>query len=366
MRRTSLRFGVFGLAAAGVAVLLSPLAAQAPAGIARPPDADAATTAAWSLPRTADGHPDLQGNWTNATVTPLERPPGQPPVLSKDVVAKIEKGVVDRIQRLAAPSDPNRPAPPQGGDGSTGAAGNVGGYNNFWIDAGDRVAVVNGEYRTSLIVDPPDGRVPALTDEARARQAERTKRAAQFGQYDNPENRPLAERCLASFGSNAGPPMLPNYFYNNNYTIVQARDHVLIMTEMVHDTRIIRLGRQHERLPASVRPWWGDSIGWWDGDTLVIETTNFHPSQVFRGASDSLKVTERLSRADADTLLYKFTIDDPKTFTRPWSGEVPFEQLDELIYEYACHEGNYALSNVLSGERSQEKARGGAAPKPQQ
>ena len=187
----------------------------------------------------------------------------------------------DRIERLAAPSDPNRPAPPQGGDGSTGAAGNVGGYNNFWIDAGERVAIVNGEYRTSLIVDPPDGRVPALTDAAprppgRARQA----RPAQFGRaYDNPENRPLAERCIASFGSNAGPPMLPNYFYNNNYTIVQTRDHVMIMTEMVHDARIIRLGKDRQRLPASVRPWWGDSIGWWEGDTLVIETTNFHPSQ---------------------------------------------------------------------------------------
>ena len=141
----------------------------------------------------------------------------------------------------------------------------------------------------------------------------------------------------------------------------------MIMTEMVHDTRIIRLGKDRERLPAHVRPWWGDSIGWWEGDTLVIETTNFHPSQIFRGASDSLKVTERLSRVDADTLLYKFTIDDPQTFTRPWSGEVPFEKLDELIYEYACHEGNYALSNMLSGERSQEKARAAAAKKsPQQ
>jgi hypothetical protein len=326
------------------------------------------------MPRTPDGHPDLQGNWTNATVTPLERPPGQPPALSADMVAKIEKGVKDRIERLAAPSDPNRPAPPQGGDGSTGAAGNVGGYNNFWIDAGERVAIVNGEYRTSLIVDPPEGRVPALTDAARARQAERAKQVAQFGQYDNPENRPLAERCIASFGSNAGPPMLPNYFYNNNYTIVQTRDHVLVMTEMVHDVRIIRLGKQHERLPAHVRPWWGDSIGWWEGDTLVIETTNFSvrqtseqglPLGVFRAASPGLKVTERLTRVDADTLLYKFTVDDPDTFTRPWSGEVPFEKLDDLIYEYACHEGNYALSNVLSGERAQEKTRATAAPKPQ-
>jgi hypothetical protein len=335
-----------------IGALLVPVSAQAPAGGAGAPGQAAAKPG----PKMPDGTPDLQGNWSNATVTPLERPAGQDAVLSKDVVARIEKGVQDRIERLAQPSDPNRSAPPQGGDGSTGAAGNVGGYNNFWIDAGERVAVVNGEYRTSLIVDPPDGKVPALTEAGRARQAERLARFRAFGEYDNPENRPLAERCIASFGSNAGPPMLPNYFYNNNYTIVQTPDHVMIMTEMVHDTRIIRIGKHHQHPPAHVRPWWGDSIGWWEGDTLVIETTNFHPQQVFRGASDTLKVTERLSRVDGDTLLYKFTIEDPETFTKPWSGEVPFEKLDEMIYEYACHEANYALSNVLSGARSQEKA----------
>ena len=359
MRQQTLAF-VWSVALVGAGAVLAPVAAQAPAGIARP----AAPARPAALPRTPDGKPDLQGNWSNATVTPLERPPGQPAALSPAIVARIEKGVQDRIEALAKPSDPNRDAPPQGGDGSTGAAGNVGGYNNFWIDAGERVAVVNGEYRTSLIVDPPDGRVPALTEAARARQAERLKRFQSVGEYDNPENRPLAERCISSFGSNAGPPMLPNYFYNNNYTIVQTPDHVMVMTEMVHDARIIRIGKQHTHPPAHVRPWWGDSIGWWEGDTLVIETTNFHPQQLFRGASDTLKVTERLSRVDGDTLLYKFTIDDPQTFTRPWSGELPFEKLDDLIYEYACHEGNYALSNVLSGERSQEKAREAAKKSP--
>jgi hypothetical protein len=189
--------------------------------------------------------------------------------------------------------------------------------------------------------------------EGRRKQAERLARARQFGQYDNPENRPLAERCLMSFGSNAGPPMLPNYVYNNNYTIVQAKDHVMILTEMVHDARIIRMGG--ERLPKHVRPWMGDSIGRWEGDTLVIETTNFHPQQLFRGASETLTVTERLTRVGADTINYQFTIDDPETFTRPWSGELPFKALNDLIFEYACHEGNYALSNVLSGERAQER-----------
>jgi hypothetical protein len=336
-------FGAFGVAVATAGLFLATASAQAPPGIAKP----------WTLPRTADGKPDLQGNWTNATMTPLERPEGQAATLTAAQAARIEKGMADRVERLAQPSDPDRTAPPQGGDGSTGAAGNVGGYNNFWIDPGERIARVNGEYRSSIITDPPDGRVPALTDEGRRRQAERQARARQFGQYDNPENRPLAERCLMSFGSNAGPPMLPNYFYNNNYTIVQTKDHVLIMTEMVHDARIIRMGG--ERLPKHVRPWMGDSIGRWEGDTLVIETTNFHPQQLFRGASDTLKVTERLTRVSADTIHYQFTIEDPETFTRPWSGELPFKALNDLIFEYACHEGNYALSNVLSGERAQER-----------
>ncbi len=373
MRPRHLTLGAFGLAALSAALLVTNVAAQTPAGIAKPLGAEAQAKAAWTMPRTADGHPDLQGNWSNATVTPLERPKGQPPALSEDAVAKIEKGVVDRIERLAAPSDPKREAPPQGGDGSTGAAGNVGGYNNFWIDSGRQVARINGEYRTSLIVEPPDGRVPALTPAALERQAARVKRFQQFGEYDNPENRPLAERCIASFGSNAGPPMLPNYFYNNNYTIVQTKDHVMVLTEMVHDARIIRLGKQHQHLPTQVRPWWGDSVGWWEGDTLVIETTNFSATQtsehglpigILRASSPDLKITERLTRVDADTLLYKFTVDDPATFTRPWSGEVPFETLNEMVYEYACHEGNHALSNVLSGERSQEKSRDAAKKSP--
>jgi hypothetical protein len=315
-----------------------------------------------AMPRTADGRPDLQGTWSNATLTPLERPGDDTPlVISKEAVARLEKGFADRADRLAESSDPNRPAPPKGGDGSTGAAGNVGGYNNFWIDPGDRVAVVNGEYRSSLIVDPPNGKVPAITIAARERAQARAAALKGRGQYDHPELRPLAERCLMSFGSNAGPPMLPNYFYNNNYQIVQTRDHVMILTEMVHDVRVIRLapstpaGTPPAHLPPHLRPWMGDSIGRWDGDTLVVETTNFHPLQQFRGASANLKVTERFTRPDADTILYKFTIDDPTTFTSSWSGEVPFKRTEELIYEYACHEGNYALQNILSGERDRER-----------
>ena len=165
-------------------------------------------------------------------------------------------------------------------------------------------------------------RFPPLTPEARQRNAARLAAMKGRGQFDHPEFRPLGERCIMSFGSNAGPPMLPNYFYNNNYQIVQTKDHVMILVEMVHDVRVIRMGG--ERLPKHLRPWMGDSIGRWEGDTLVVETTNFHPLQTFRGASENLKVIERFTRADADTILYKFTIDDPTTFTQPWSGEVPF------------------------------------------
>jgi hypothetical protein len=338
------RVGAVVIAAAAVWTL-APVAGQAPAGIAKP----------WTLARTGDGHPDLQGHWTNATITPIDRPQGAPPVYTDAQARRMEKGYADRVERLAQPSDPNRPAPPQGGDGSTGAAGNVGGYNNFWVDPGDRVAVVNGEYRSSLIVDPPNGRPPELSEAGKARAAARAEWVrTRGGEYDHPEFRPLAERCLMSFGSNAGPPMLPNYFYNNNYQIVQTKDQILILVEMVHDVRVVRMNAA-AHVPAHIRTWMGDSIGRWEGDTLVVETTNFHPLQSFRGASEKLKVTERFTRVDGETILYRFTIDDPDTWSRPWSGEVPFRRSEEPIYEYACHEGNYALSNILSGARAQER-----------
>ena len=325
----------------------------------------------WVAPRTPDGKPDLQGNWSNETQTPLERMPKQGATLTKEEAAAIEERARLVEEFRDKQSDPNRPPPSKGGDPNVlrapgqasfieviaeAAGGRVGGYNGFWLDPGSSVIRIDGVARSSIIVDPPDGRVPPLTDAGKKRAAERAAAAKKFGEFDHPEVRPLSDRCLLSFGSNAGPPMLPNYFYNNNYTIVQTKDHVMILVEMVHDARIIRMGG--ERLPQHIRPWYGDSIGRWDGDTLVVETTNFHPLQVFRGASEHLKVTERFTRTGPDTILYKFTIDDPATFTRPWSGEVPFTRMDELIYEYACHEGNYALSNVLSGERNREQREG--------
>lgn len=325
---------------------LAPLSAQTPTRRTGPS----------SIPRTADGRPDLQGNWSNATITPLQRPEGQAPVLTADEVVRIEGNRAARIEEEAAPTDPDRTAPPVGGDGSTGAAGGVGGYNYFWIDAGDRVAVVDGQPRSSLIMTPESGRRPGLTQEAQQRIAAARAAAPRFGQYDNPENRPMAERCILSFGSNLGPPMMPNYFYNNNYTIVQTPDHVMIMTEMVHDVRVIKLG---DRVPlaAHIRPYGGDSWGRWVGDTLVVETTNIHPEQDLNGVAptEALRVIERFSRADQNTIKYEFMVIDPTTYTQPWGGEIPYTRLDAQVYEYACHEGNYAMENVLSGARAEER-----------
>ncbi len=314
--------------------VVAPAVAQAPAS----------TSGDWVVPRTPAGHPDLQGNWSSATITPLQRPRDQGPTLSWEEVEVREGRAANRLERVSRPSDPDRGAP-RAGRG-------VGGYNGIYIDAGDVVAKVYGEPRSSLITHPADGRTPELTPAARARRAERRESRSQFGQYDHPELRPLGERCLVSFGSNAGPPMLPNGFYNNNYTIVQTPDHVVIMAEMVHDARIIKIG-DGPRLPEHIRPWMGDSWGHWEGDVLVVETTNIHPLHRYSG--EEMKVIERFSRMAEDAVLYEFTIDDPSTYTEPWGGQVPMMALNDRLYEYACHEGNYALSNILSGARYQER-----------
>ncbi len=319
------------VAASGV---VAPAVAQAPAS----------TSGDWVVPRTPAGHPDLQGNWSSATITPLQRPRDQGPTLSWEEVEVREGRAANRLERVSRPSDPDRGAP-RAGRG-------VGGYNGIYIDAGDVVAKVYGEPRSSLITHPADGRTPELTPAAQARRAERRESRSQFGQYDHPELRPLGERCLVSFGSNAGPPMLPNGFYNNNYTIVQTPDHVVIMAEMVHDARIIKIG-DGPRLPEHIRPWMGDSWGHWEGDVLVVETTNIHPLHRYSG--EEMKVIERFSRMAEDAVLYEFTIDDPSTYTEPWGGQVPMMALNDRLYEYACHEGNYALSNILSGARYQER-----------
>ena len=221
---------------------------------------------AWEVPRTPDGHPDLQGNWTNETATPFEREEGRGPVFTWEEVERIEQRAEARFLEGQQPSDPDRPAPVAGGD--------VGTYNNVYFKRGDRVAIVNGEPRTSLVTSPPNGRRPALTSEGEQRAREYREFRDQFGQHDHPELLSLGVRCV--IWSGAGPPMIPNRAYNNNYTIVQTADHIMIMTEMIHDVRIIRLGEPRP-LPDNVRPWFGDSWGRWEGDALVVETTNLNP-----------------------------------------------------------------------------------------
>ncbi len=257
-------------------VVLAVLCAIAAPGFASTAAAqNRASDTEWEVPRTPDGRPDLQGNWTNQTLTPLERRRGQGPVYTPEEVARVEQGSVDRFVAGEQPSDPNRSAPRAGG--SVDAAGP---YNNVYFEFGSRVAVVNGEPRTSLVTFPSDGRIPAFTPEGERQIQEARDLTGQFEEFDHPELRPLAERCLISYGSPGGPPMLPTTAYNSNYTIVQTPDHVLIMTEMVHDARIIRIG-DGPRLPPHIRPWFGDSWGRWEGDVLVVETTNINPRQEF-------------------------------------------------------------------------------------
>lgn len=319
--------------------------------------AAAQSSSDYEPPVTIFGQPDLQGNWSNSTLTPLERPRGREGlILSEEVVDSLENAAQAEFEEGLEPSDPDRDAPPVGGDGSTGAAGMVGGYNRIYIDPGYTVARVNGEPRSSLITRPEDGRVPELTEQGQASRAAYYGGRRDMGPYDHPELRPMGERCILSFGSQPGPPLLPNGFYNNNVTIVQSPDHIMMMSEMVHDVRIFHLD-EPSPLPGDIRPWFGISRARWEGNTLVVETTNIHPDQRIRGVSPSkeMKVTERFTRVADDKILYEFTVDDPLNFTEPWGGEVPMNALDGQIYEYACHEGNYALQNVLSGARYQER-----------
>ena len=368
------RYSVAAVVITGFAATVAPISAQTPAP---KPAASAAKPKPWAVPRTPDGKPDLQGNWTNETQTPIERMSAGGATLTDAQAKAIEDRALAVEEHRDKASDPNRPAPPKGGEAgrlaapgepsfieriSEAAGGAVGGYNGFWLDPGLNVIRIDGVARSSIIVDPPNGRIPGLTDAGKKRLAEIAAQNRRFSEFDHPEMRPLADRCLVSFGSNAGPPMLPNYFYNNNYSIVQTKDTIVILTEMVHDTRIIRLN-DTTHPPAHIKKWYGDSIGRWEGDTLVVETTNIHPRQLeqtsilwaYRGASENYTVTERFTRTGPDTVLYKFTVEDPDTFTAPFTGELPFTRINEMIYEYACHEGNYAMENILQGERARER-----------
>ena len=284
---------------------------------------------------TSESLKDLQGIWTNATLTRLERPPGleDRPTLTDEEARQLEKRDLDRGK------DPPLGMPLILGNLLFEGA-NVG-YNVLFIDRGSELARVDGRKRTSLIVDPPDGRIPPLTAEARRRNAAFLSRRRQL---EGAGSRPLAERCIVD--STSGPPMLP-VLYNNNYQFVQTKAYLMIMIEMVHDVRIIRINGTHK--PAGIRQLLGDSVGHWEADTLVVDTTNFTDQTRFKGSSENLHVIERFRRVNDNTILYRATIDDPSTFERPWMIEYPFLAAHGPIFEYACHEGNYSLTNILNG-----------------
>ena len=309
-----------------------------------------------TTPRTPWGDPDLQGTYTNKTTTPLQRPEdlANREFLTEEEVANRERAALDRNEQLLLAAARK-----------TTVGGNVGAYNNFWLDGGTRPTG-----RTSLIFDPPNGKLPAMTPEAERIRTDAQQARAEADTWEDLE---LNDRCMIW---QAGPPMLPSA-YNNNFIFLQTPDYVAIQVEMIHDTRIIPLdGRSH--LPSTVRQWNGDMRGHWDGDTLVIETTNLRRTEANAAAAggdpillraangrsdDTVTVVERITRVDADTLNYEFTIEDPTTWTTPFSGEFPMRRLaaDELLYEYACHEGNYSMEGILGGERALEQAATSAA-----
>ena len=298
---------------------------------------------AWAAPRTADGQPDLQGIWSNASLTPFERPKelAGKEFFTEEEAAEFGRRVLDQSNRDRRGATPEE---------------DVGGaYNEAFFDRGTKVA---SNLRTSIVVDPADGRVPPLTPEAR--EAATARAAAQQRLPERPEDFALPVRCI--IWPTAGPPMVPSG-YNNNYQIFQTRDYVAIDIEMIHDVRIIPLdGRPH--ISSGIRQWMGDSIGHWEGDTLVVETTNLNPGQRFTAdirhriyvAPDS-KVTERFTRVSANDILYEFKVEQPTAYTQTWRGEIPMRATKGPMYEYACHEGNYALADILAGARAQEHGR---------
>ena len=339
-----------------VPVLLLPMSAPTAAAVG----------AEGEIERTSYGKPDLSGTYNGATLTPLVRPKefGDNLYLTPAQAEEIAEAERKALEESSKATDPNREAPPEGGDGSAGAAGNVGGYNSFWIDQGDDVFRVDGKFRTSILVEPKNGRMPAMLPAARAARA---KRFAAFrpgndgtaywidngdepGPYDNMEQRPDAERCLLGFSG--ATPSFPS-LYNNFKTIVQTEDHVMIVIEMNHDARVVRMNSEHK--PEEIKTWLGDSIGWWEGDTLVVDSTNFRAGTQARGGGESLHVVERFTKQADGNVLYRFSVEDKNVWEEPWTGEYIWKQSDDKVYEYACHEGNHALGGIMRGARVLEK-----------
>jgi hypothetical protein len=321
--------------------------------------ATAAPAKADGAPRAADGHPDLSGVWTNASVTHLTRPPGQTTLTVSEAEAKAfaqANPLVMRQERDAAPADPKAGAP---------GVGDPGGYNAFWLDPGNTMGLVKGQYRTSWIVDPADGQLP-LSAQGKTLVAKAAAYSRDADRPDNPEAFEPWDRCIISSRGSGGPGMLNN-IYNSNYQIVQTPKSVAIVAEMVHDARGVAIypskaAAQAAHGPAALALWLGDSTGWWEGDTLVVETVNVNAEQGRAGPiflTPKGRVTERLTRVSAQQILYEFEVEDPTYYTRPWKAEMSLNAGPKQIYEYACHEGNYALPDILSGMRAGERAAAG-------
>jgi hypothetical protein len=311
---------------------------QSPAkpATAKAAPASAAGGKVYKAPRTPDGQPDLQGFWTNSTYVPLERPNN----VTKELYTPEEAEVAIKA---AAAREAEQTEPGTNADVHYD-------FSQFGLDRSQSTFARN--LRTSLIIDPPSGRMPPVNAEGQKRAQERAAaRKAQGGQYDAVENMPIGSRCIIMGG--AGPPLM-NAGYNANYQIVQSPGYVMILTEMIHDVRIIPLDNRPQA-PAQVRQWVGLSRGRWEGDTLVVETTNFNGKNPFRGASENMRVTERFTRTADDMIQYRFTIEDPATWDRPWTADAPLAKTVGPIFEFACHETNYGIANILAGARADEK-----------
>ncbi len=355
--------------AAALLLLAGPAAAQSIAASSAP---------GFVPPKTSWGAPDLQGTWTNASITDMQRDPAYPTlVMTPDQVRKMEGEDYynNRTREDAKPTDLKTAKLLDGSDLLSG-----GGYNAFWVDQGNKVAIVKGQPRSSWIVEPVNGRIPrkGAAGAAPARPTSGTPGAPTgaasrtgtvqgpgavdrnagggFGSYDNPETRPMGERCIIGFG-NTGGPVMTNVLYNNHYQLVQSPDHVLILIEMVHDARIIPIVKSKADAKFSaglIKKWLGESVGWYEDNTLVVETRNVMPAQRgYIGPGGTL--TERFTRWNGSQILYEFTVDDPAQYSQPWKGEMSLNWSKEPFYEYACHEGNYAMEGILAGARKQER-----------
>jgi hypothetical protein len=340
MRHRAFASGVLLAAIAVFALATRPVAGQAQASRAKP----APAAKKWTVARTPDGQPDLQGYWTNSSYIPLERPNN----VTKEFYTEQE---FVAATKAAAERESEQTEP--------GTVADVHyDFTQFGLDRSQ--SALAKSLRTSMIIDPPNGKLPPLTTEGQKRAADRAAERKRMGATtDAVQNMPLGTQCLIMAGS--GPPMMPAG-YNSNYQIVQGPGYAMILVEMIHDARIIPLDGRPP-LPEPQRQWMGDPRGHWEGDTLVIETTNLNGKNPFRGSSENMRVTERLTRVSADTIMYRFTVEDPSTWTKPFTAEMAMTKTVGPIFEHACHEGNYGVMNTLAGARLEEKKKASEGPK---